>query len=82
LLFFLYHELIRVLACLKQAPWLWQETNNHLEGWYNQLNKKTNKNKLRFYKLLNLLIEEQSIIEILINQVLSKTPAAEKTVIR
>ncbi|KRY52828.1 hypothetical protein T03_16201 [Trichinella britovi] len=35
-----------------------QETNNHLEGWHNRLNKKARGNKLRFNKLFQLLMQE------------------------
>ncbi|KRX47741.1 hypothetical protein T09_9582, partial [Trichinella sp. T9] len=34
-------------------------TNNHLEGWHNQLNNKAVGNKLGFNKLLLLLLLEQ-----------------------
>ncbi|XP_003381041.1 conserved hypothetical protein [Trichinella spiralis] len=46
-------------------------TNNHLEGWHNQLNRKAAKSHNGFYELLELLIEEQGVIDTLIQQVLS-----------
>ncbi|KRX13788.1 hypothetical protein T07_3702 [Trichinella nelsoni] len=51
-------------------------TNNHLEGWHNRLNKKAGGNKLRLYKLLHLLKEEQGVMETLINQLLLRNPDA------
>ncbi|KRY50502.1 hypothetical protein T03_6553 [Trichinella britovi] len=33
-------------------------SNNHLKGWHNWMDKKVGGNKLWFYKLLQLLIEE------------------------
>ncbi|KRX94302.1 hypothetical protein T4B_350 [Trichinella pseudospiralis] len=49
--------------------------NNHLQGWHNWLNKKTGGNKLKLYKLIHLLKEEQSVMEAIINQLLSRNPA-------
>ncbi|KRZ82289.1 hypothetical protein T08_10516, partial [Trichinella sp. T8] len=40
-------------------------TNNHLEGWHNQLNNKAVGNKLGFNKLLLLLLLEQDVMETL-----------------
>ncbi|KRZ05543.1 hypothetical protein T11_1298 [Trichinella zimbabwensis] len=50
-------------------------TNNHLERWHNELNKKAGKSHVRFYELLHLLIVEQGVVETLINQLLSRDPA-------
>ncbi|KRZ68888.1 hypothetical protein T10_6488 [Trichinella papuae] len=50
-------------------------TNNHLERWHNELNKKAGKSHVRFYELLQLLIVEQGVVETLINQLLSRDPA-------
>ncbi|KRY03201.1 hypothetical protein T12_9304, partial [Trichinella patagoniensis] len=87
----LYRKLIRVLDCLKQAlrEWmtddrlpLWNvhnvniRTNNHLEGWHNRFNKKVGGNKLGLYRLLHYLEEEQGVMEMLINQLLSRNSAA------
>ncbi|KRX14006.1 hypothetical protein T07_1503 [Trichinella nelsoni] len=44
-------------------------------GWHNRFNKKVAGNKLRLYKLLHLK-EEQCVMETLINQLLSRNPAA------
>ncbi|KRX33203.1 hypothetical protein T05_4664 [Trichinella murrelli] len=33
-------------------------SNNHLEGWHNRLDKNAGGSKLRFYRLLQLLMEE------------------------
>ncbi|KRY46370.1 hypothetical protein T03_3122 [Trichinella britovi] len=52
------------------------QTNNHLEGWHNQLNKKAGGNKLGLYRLLHYLEEEQGVMEMLINQLLSRNSAA------
>ncbi|KRY02276.1 hypothetical protein T01_3629, partial [Trichinella spiralis] len=46
-------------------------TNNHLEGWQNQLNRKAGKGHNGFYKLLQLMIAEQGVMDTLIQQVLS-----------
>ncbi|KRY06074.1 hypothetical protein T12_5051, partial [Trichinella patagoniensis] len=48
-----------------------QETNNHLEGWHNRLNRKAGKCHNGFYELLQLLIAEQGVMDTLIQQVLS-----------
>ncbi|KRY47806.1 hypothetical protein T03_4222 [Trichinella britovi] len=48
-----------------------QETNNHLEGWHNRLNRKAGKSHNGFYELLELLIAEQGVMDTLIQQVLS-----------
>ncbi|KRX30875.1 hypothetical protein T09_4380, partial [Trichinella sp. T9] len=48
-----------------------QETNNHLEGWHNQLNRKAGKSHNGLYELLQLLISEQGVMDTLIQQVLS-----------
>ncbi|KRY24744.1 hypothetical protein T03_18113, partial [Trichinella britovi] len=46
-------------------------TNNHLEGWHNQLNRKACKSHNGFYELLELLIAEQGVMHTLSQQVLS-----------
>ncbi|KRZ88035.1 ATP-dependent RNA helicase DDX19A [Trichinella sp. T8] len=48
-----------------------QETNNHLEGWHNRLNRKACKGHDELYDLLQLLIAEQGVMDTLIQQVLS-----------
>ncbi|KRY09167.1 hypothetical protein T12_8305 [Trichinella patagoniensis] len=45
-------------------------------GFFARLNKKDVGNKLGFYKLLQLLIEEHGVIEALINQMLSGNTVA------
>ncbi|KRY06347.1 hypothetical protein T01_1601, partial [Trichinella spiralis] len=84
--FLLYRKLIPLLDCLKQAlrEWMTDErlplwnvhnvnirTNNHLEGWHNQLNRKAGKGHNGLYELLQLLIAEQGVMDTLIQQVLS-----------
>ncbi|KRX25643.1 hypothetical protein T07_10954 [Trichinella nelsoni] len=46
-------------------------TNNHLESWHNQLNRKAGKGHNGLYELLQLLIAEQGVMDTLIQQVLS-----------
>ncbi|XP_003377339.1 hypothetical protein Tsp_01527 [Trichinella spiralis] len=46
-------------------------TNNHLEGWHNQLNRKAGKGHNGLHELLQLLIGEQGVMDTLIQQVLS-----------
>ncbi|XP_003377358.1 hypothetical protein Tsp_01528, partial [Trichinella spiralis] len=46
-------------------------TNNHLEGWHNQLNRKAGKGHNGLHELLQLLIAEQGVMDTLIQQVLS-----------
>ncbi|KRY58524.1 hypothetical protein T03_17110 [Trichinella britovi] len=57
------------LAALFQ--YFWQETNNHLEGWHNRLNRKAGKGHNELYDLLQLLIAEQGVMDTLIQQALS-----------
>ncbi|KRX36345.1 hypothetical protein T05_8968 [Trichinella murrelli] len=45
-------------------------------GWHNQFNKKAGGNKLGLYRLLHYLEEEQGVMEMLINQLLSRNSAA------
>ncbi|KRX71375.1 hypothetical protein T06_4116 [Trichinella sp. T6] len=53
------------------------QTNNHLEGWHNRFNKKAGgNNKLGLYRLLHYFEEEQGVMEMLINQLLSRNSAA------
>ncbi|KRY73661.1 hypothetical protein T4A_6517 [Trichinella pseudospiralis] len=74
---FLYRKLIRVLACLKQALrvlyhyrdlFQYFQTNNHLEGWHNRLNKKRIKVISSFYKLLQQRLAEQDVMGTLLEQ--------------
>ncbi|KRZ87323.1 hypothetical protein T08_1125 [Trichinella sp. T8] len=37
-------------------------SNNHLEGWHNRLDKNAGGSKLRFYRLLQLLMEEADYV--------------------
>ncbi|KRZ56346.1 Retrovirus-related Pol polyprotein from type-1 retrotransposable element [Trichinella nativa] len=46
-------------------------TNNYLEGWHNQLNRKAAKSHNGLYELLQILIAEQGVMDTLIQQVLS-----------
>ncbi|KRZ82162.1 hypothetical protein T08_404 [Trichinella sp. T8] len=48
-----------------------RQTNNHLEGWHNRLNRKAGKSHNGLYELLKLLISEQGVMDTLIQQVLS-----------
>ncbi|KRX71862.1 hypothetical protein T06_10623 [Trichinella sp. T6] len=51
------------LAALFQyfrQEWITDETNSHLEGWHNRLNKKAGGNKLGLHKLFHLPKEEQA----------------------
>ncbi|KRY08836.1 hypothetical protein T12_16355 [Trichinella patagoniensis] len=45
-------------------------------GWHNRFNKKVGGNKLGLYRLLHYLEEEQGVMEMLINQLLSRNSAA------
>ncbi|KRY80939.1 hypothetical protein T4D_3774 [Trichinella pseudospiralis] len=42
-------------------------TNDNLELWHNELNKKAGKSHVKFYELFQLLIVEQGVVETLIN---------------